>query len=547
MTSPENSLTGQDLANALAAALAALERNLDVINAMNVFPVPDGDTGTNMYLTVKGTWEAVASLSQDSAGQVLSAMARGALYSARGNSGVILSQFLGGLAQGVGEDQAVVTPQRLAKALQTASDAAYRAVSRPAEGTMLTVMRFAAQGALRAGAQRKTTILAVLQEACVDAQQALQKTPEMLPVLKQAGVVDAGGQGVVVMLEAMRRSLAGEAPQAALQETRVAGRVREEFLSATQEDVFGYCTQFLIQGEDLAVDAIREQMARWASSVVVVGDAHTVRVHVHTPDPGPAFSYAVSQGTLAQVNLQNMDEQHQGFLAAHRPEQPREQPQEQRQLAVVAVSWGKGFAQVFRQLGAGVVECGETMNPSIQDLLRAAQRQQAREVILLPNNPNVVLAAQQAARLSKEPVLRVVQSETLPQGVAALLAFNPERDVAQNVARMGEAGRAVRTGEVTRAARDTELDGVACKAGQAIALLDGRLVASGDDEAAVMDRLLSLAALKEDSLVTLYYGVDVPSQQAEETAARVRERFPQVEVEVAHGGQPSYPYLLSIE
>ncbi|MSQ41072.1 MAG: DAK2 domain-containing protein [Dehalococcoidia bacterium] len=542
MTRPLDRLTGRDLNSALAAALAALERNRDVINAMNVFPVPDGDTGTNMYLTVKATWDEVAHLDQDPAGRVLAAMAHGALFNARGNSGVILSQFFGGLARSVGEEQEVVTSQSLAHALQSASDAAYRAVSRPVEGTMLTVMRLAAEGARRAEARPGADVLTVLEAACREAQQALEQTPELLPVLKQAGVVDAGGQGVVVILEAMRRFLAGEEPLGALEGVQgplLSGRVREEFLSATEEDIYGYCTQFLIQGEGLEVDAIREEMARLASSAVVVGDERTVRVHVHARDPGQVFSYAVAQGTLSQVSLQSMDEQHQEFLVSPH--------QEQRNVAVVAVAWGKGFGQVFRQLGAGVVECGQTMNPSIQELVHSARRQQAKEVILLPNNPNVVLAAQQAALLEREPRLRVVEARTLPQGVAALLAFNPERGAEENVEAMGQAARSLQTGEVTRAVRDTEMDGVSCKAGQCIALLEGRLVASGEEETKVLYELLALANPQEGSLITLFYGQGVSDPQAQETAQSVRGQCPGTEVEVAYGGQPLYTYLISIE
>ena len=534
-------LTGRDCTVALAAALAALERNLDVINAMNVFPVPDGDTGTNMFLTVKATWEKVAHLEEDAACRVLEAMAQGALLGARGNSGVILSQFFGGLAQGV-EGKTRINAPDLAQALQSASQASYKAVGRPVEGTMLTVLRRAAEGAGSSVANQKADVATVLEAACQEAQVALEQTPELLPVLKQAGVVDAGGQGVVVILEAMRRSLVGEEPDETLQGVgapiMMAG-VREEFLGATEEDLYGYCTQFLLHGEGLDLATIREEMSRLASSAVVVGDQRTVRVHVHALDPGPVISYASNQGTLSQVSMQNMDEQHQEFLVAHR--------QEQRQVAVVAVSWGSGFATVFSQLGAGVVQSGQTMNPSIEELLEVAQQQEAKEVIILPNNPNVVLAAQQAARLGEQPPLWVVETRTLPQGVAALLAFNPERGGQENLEAMVQAARSLQTGEITRAVRDTEMDGVSCKAGQAIALLDGRLVAAGDEEMEVVHALLSQAILQDGSLVTLYYGEGVSLQQAQETSQRIVEGFPGAEVEVVGGGQPLYSYVLSVE
>ena len=534
------SLTGSGLTHALGAAVAALERNVDAVNAMNVFPVPDGDTGTNMFLTLKDMWEEVSHLEESRADQVLGAMARSALFGARGNSGVILSQFFRGLAQAL-EGKPTVNAQGLAQALQTATDAAYKAVSQPVEGTMLTVIRQAAEGARRAAAREAEDVLAVLRAACREAQAALEQTPELLPVLRQAGVVDAGGQGVVVILEAMRRSLAGEEPGLALEvgaASQAIAMVREDFLSATEADLFGYCTQFLLQGEGLDVDAIRERMDQLASSAVVVGDEVMVRVHIHALDPGPVISYAVAQGTLSQVRMDNMDEQHRDFLASHR--------QAQTPVGVVAVTWGSGIAEVFRQLGAGVVECGQTMNSSSQELLDAVQRLGAAEVIILPNNPNVVLAAQQAAGLTETPLL-VVEARTIPQGVAALLAFNPEASARENLEAMQQAARSVQTAEVTRAVRDAEMDGIRCRAGQAIALLEGRLVVCGEEETEVLYSLLDSVSLQEGSLVTLYYGQEVSLEQAQEASDRIGQRFPGAEVEVVYGGQPLYAYILSIE
>jgi DAK2 domain fusion protein YloV len=534
-------IDGTDCANALAAASEALEQNIAVINGMNVFPVPDGDTGTNMFLTVKAIRERLSESKENAAGLVLEAMGEAALLNARGNSGVILSQFFIGLARGVG-GKPKIDGRILAHALKSASDSSYQAVGRPVEGTMLTVIRKAAEAAASSVNDDNHDVPTIMAAACRGAKLALDQTPDLLPILKRAGVVDAGGQGVFVILEAMRRSISGEEtgePLIIRGDGADLSGITDEFLDDTEEDVYGYCTQFLLNGEELDVGDIKQDMNDLASSAVVVGNQSTVRIHVHALDPGPVISYGTKRGTLSQIIVQNMDEQHREFLLSQR--------QDQRKLAVVAVSWGAGFAGIFDQLGAGVVHSGDTMNPSIQELIEVARRQKAQEIIVLTNNPNVVLAAQQAADLFDDSALLVIATETLPQGVASLLAFNPDLSGRDNIDAMTLAARAIKTGEITQADRDTEMDGVLCRAGQFIGLLDGRLVVAGDEEIEVLTELISHAEPEEGSLITLYYGEGVSLDQAQETGDQIIDASPGTEVEIVYGGQPLYTYILSIE
>lgn len=534
-------IDGKDCANALASALVALEKNIGAINGMNVFPVPDGDTGTNMFLTVKAMQERLAQSEENAADRVLEVMGEAALLNARGNSGVILSQFFVGLARGA-EGHPKIDGRILGHALKSASDSSYQAVGRPVEGTMLTVIRRASEAAISSVNNENHDVHTTMAAACKEARLALDQTPELLPILKKAGVVDAGGQGVLVILEAMRRSISGEEPDGPLivlgGGADLSG-ITNEFLDETEEDIYGYCTQFLLNGEELDVGEIKQDMNNIASSAVVVGNQSTVRVHVHALDPGPVISYGTQRGTLSQVNIQNMDEQHQAFLQSQR--------QDQRKVAVVAVSWGTGFAEIFDQLGSGVVHSGNTMNPSTQELIDVARKEKAQEIIILPNNPNVALVAQQAANLVDDSALLVLDTETLPQGVASLLAFNPELSGRDNMDAMILAARSIRTGEITRAGRDTEIDGVLCRAGQFIGLLDGHLIVSGDEEVEVLTELISRSEPEDGSLITLYYGEGVSLGQAQQSGDHILEASPGAEVEIVYGGQPLYTYILSIE
>ena len=536
-----------------ACATALLEANVEAINALNVFPVPDGDTGTNMFLTMREVAAAASAVQSSRAGDVAEAMARAAFSEARGNSGVILSQFFTGLAAGLkGMDD--FGPVEFADALQEARTYSYRAVGDPVEGTILTVTDAAARAA-RERAADGVSVQELCEAICAAARDAVARTPTMLPVLREAGVVDAGGQGLSVLLEGVRRSIRGETtdPREIPSPEPVgvddpAGAVSEDFLQTTEEEVYGYCTQFLIDGEDLDPELIRAELTSLTHSTVVVGDGTRVRVHVHALDPGPAVSYAVSQGTLRKVKIDNMDEQRQVYAVARRQQRGGEVSAEYSGPAcVVAVAWGRGLERLFRSLGATeVLVGGDTMNPSVQEIVDAVERVPSDTVMFLPNNRNIVPAAEQAAALTQK-TLKVIPSRTIPQGVAAILRFNPEKDPESNVAEMEEVLSSVRTGEVTTAVRQVTLGGVTVEEGQIIGLLEHSLVVAGEEPTAVLLALLEQASVADGDLITLYWGDKVDEEAAEFAKEQMLAAFPGVEGEVVEGAQPHYHYIVSVE
>lgn len=530
---------GQGLREMFLAATACLEREAEAINALNVFPVPDGDTGTNMLLTMRSTLEAAVS-AEASAGRVMGAMAHGALMGARGNSGVILSQILRGLAHVLEKKESFGGPD-FAAALKEASATAYRGVSRPVEGTMLTVVREAAEAAAAVATQSDGDLATVIEATVAAAQAAVAKTPSLLEVLRQAGVVDAGGQGLYVMFQGMLNYLRGEevVKEVALEAPRPAPAA---VVPAAAGQDYGYCTEFLIVGQSLPLAEVRHRMEAIGDSVLVVGDESTLRIHVHTFDPGAALSYGTSLGTLRKIKVDNIDEQHQDFLAQQVAPKPS-----LTGVATVAVVSGQGLTQVFTTLGAGaIVPGGQTMNPSAEELLRAIEAVPTTEVILLPNNKNVILTAQQAQALTEKTV-RIVPTRSIPQGVAAQLAFGGEAPLEANIVAMEEAMAVVRTGEVTTAVRSGRLGKVAFAEGDYIGLADDELVAVGNSAAEVVEKLLAHWGADEAELLTLYYGEMLTRHQAEEAVARVQAAYPALEVELVDGGQPHYDYILSLE
>ncbi|MEE8519003.1 MAG: DAK2 domain-containing protein [Dehalococcoidia bacterium] len=541
-----SNITGDAFRQLVAAGTRCVESNVDAINGLNVFPVPDGDTGINMLLTLKSANGAdeLPPPGTGSVAEVSRALARGALLGARGNSGVIFSQFMKGLSLGLSA-QEECDGAALAQALASASAASYQAVGKPVEGTMLSVMRAAAEAVQAA----QGSPVDVLGSAFDAAEKALAYTPEQLPILKEAGVVDAGGQGVVAFLAGALGYLSGtevkleiSVPAGGLDAiVSGAGGVSHDFLEHTEEEMYGYCTQFIIEGESLDVDEVRREVMALAASTVVVGDERTIRVHAHAEDPEPLLDLGRLLGSVERVSVQNMDEQHQHFMARHG------YTSGSQTLAVVAVAAGEGIEQLFANLGASaVVQGGQTMNPSAADLLDAVERANAEHTVLLPNNGNIVMAAEQAAKLS-DGTISVVPSKSMPQGVAALLAFNPELDADANVAAMTSAMGEIRSGEVTTAVRSTTISGVGVTQGQAIAMLDGELVAAADSPQEAMLAMLVEAEPEEGSLVTLYYGEGVTKQEADEAVQAITARFPGTEVEVLAGGQPHYQYFVSVE
>ena len=541
MNTPPTVLDADALHGILDAGALALERNVEAVNALNVFPVPDGDTGTNMLLTIRAVQQELAKDTRESLGGAVRLMARGALMGARGNSGVILSQFLRGLSRPL-EDHGEAGPELTSVAFQEGAAAAYKAVSEPVEGTLLTVVRRTAE-AMRDSIQGgEPDLVELFETALASCRKAVLQTPDQLPVLKEAGVVDAGGQGFAIMLEAALRYLQGEDAGAVHIETvQPLSQVTESFLEAAESELYGYCTQLLVSGTALDPDALRAQLSVLASSTVVIGDDTMVKIHVHTFDPGAILSLGTAVGTLSSVTIENIDEQHQEFQKARRQETPM------APLGVVAVAWGQGIEELFRSLGAGhVVVGGQTMNPSCQELLDAVESLRAETALVLPNNPNIIPTAHQAAGLSSTP-LRVVETRNIPQGVAAMLAYNPEMDDAANAAAMQGAAASVRAGEVVTAVRDATVDGRAVRAGEVMGTLEGDLVVSGPQRQEVLGALVQHAGAVEGSLITLYWGGDTTEAEADEAALDLQNRCPGVDVELVHGGQPYYHYLVSIE
>ena len=537
--------SGDDLREMFAAATTWLERNAEAINSINVFPVPDGDTGTNMYLTMQATMDEAYQASSDSADIIAKAMARGALMGARGNSGVILSQMLRGFADSLdGKDR--FGGLDFATALEEAASSAHRAVRNPVEGTILTVMREVGVAARKRAQKLEGSLRSVLTSAVDAAKKAVAKTPTLLPVLRDAGVVDAGGQGLYIMLEGALRYLRGDlAPLAplAIQDPHHSWLNATATLHEGGESEFGYCTEFLVVGEGLDAEVVLERMVELGESVLVVGDEKTMRVHVHTSDPGAAISYGTSLGELTRLKVDNIQAQAEEF--SHKVQvgyEPNLAP-----VGTVAVASGRGLEDIFRSLGVtAIVHGGRTMNPSTQQVLTAIDSCPQDEVIVLPNNKNVVLTAEQAVQHSKKDA-QVVPTQSIPQGIAALLALNLEKGLRENAAIMAEARHQVRTIEVTKAIRSVKVDGLSVRKGQAIALLDGKLVIADASPYNAALSCLGRALTPQTSLVTIYYGTDTDRDETLTLVTAIKKDYPSLDTEVVYGGQPHYNYILSLE
>ena len=540
------SCNGQEFKDMIAAGSSWLEKSVPDINAINVFPVPDGDTGNNMFLTMRSTIEEGDRASGHSVSAIAKAMAQGALMGARGNSGVILSQFFRGLAKGF-DGRETITGSDWAIALAEASSAAYKGLSHPVEGTMLTVVRDASTAAKAAAQANPEDLIGVAEAAVEAAKGSVARTPLLLPVLREAGVVDAGGQGIYVFLEGALRYLKGEVeeiqyqkPQMVTADLPLSSKAAE--LVAEPEEPYGYCTNFLLEGQKLNPDKIRKKLDEKGQSLVVVGDETTVRVHIHTYDPGSIIRYATSLGTLHQLQIQNMDDQHVSFVEMQQKRLPASE------IAVVAVASGSGMSEVLHSLGAAaIVPGGQTMNPSVQEIVDAVESVPSKKVILLPNNKNIILTASQAQSLTSKEIA-VVPTRTLPQGVAALIAFNYEGTLEENVQAMEEAVAGVKTVEITKAVRSTQIKGLKIKRGQFIGIVDDKeLVAAGDSITEVLFEALGKTDIESAEIVTLYYGADIEAAQAEQIVQGIRDKYSEKQVEMVSGGQLHYSYIISLE
>ena len=534
--------TGADLREALRSASGWLHTNAERINALNVFPVPDGDTGTNMSMTLAAAVDSLVNLPENaSVSEVARAAYEAAMLGARGNSGVILSQLFRGFAESLSA-ATDLTPVGLGNALVHAAEVAYSAVSRPVEGTILTVAREVGVSA-RAAAGAGADLPDVLEQIARAAGDAVAATPEQLEVLRKAGVVDSGGEGYRVILEGTWMWSTGRS----IDEDAATHPYSRALVDAIEEEsTFGFCTEYLLRDATLPVGEVKTRMEVLGESVIVVGDETLMRVHVHTLRPGQALEFAVEHGTLARVKVENMQLQHEAFAAGAQAAAESGERERVGDIGVIAVAAGEGFSKVFRSLGARVVHGGQSMNPSVQEVLAAVNSAGYKQLVILPNNPNVILTAKQAQELTPHSVA-VIPTETVPQGIGALLAFNFQSDMQTNVAAMEQAAHAVHTVEVTRAARDADVDGISVREGEFLGISDGRVVVcSAQVDLAVLEAL-SHSHVEEMEIVTVYFGVDVRQEDAEAIAARIRADHDALAVEVVEGGQPYYPYVVSLE
>lgn len=546
----------------MSRASAVLEENKAAVDALNVFPVPDGDTGTNMCLTMRAAVAEMQKSASTGVGDLADAAAMGSLMGARGNSGVILSQIFRGIAKSLSGKHTASAPD-IARALQEGVATAYKAVMRPVEGTILTVAREAAVAALTASKQGGG-VTAVWEAALKRAEWILERTPDMLLVLKQAGVVDAGGKGLVYIftgvVEALRGTrvdrAAGRVGVEAGPQPAVRLRATEAHITGKMGDIrFPYDTQFLVKGSDLNTDDIHKRLDPLGDSLLVVGGGGVVRVHIHTANPGRVLEACLDYGALSGVTIDNMREQHEAFVSGQGPTAeaggdghgPVGPAAGRAAAGVVAVSFGKGLTEIFKSLGAHeVINGGQTMNPSTEDVLNAIRRVPAEKVIMLPNNENIILSAKQAKKLSGTKVY-VVPTKTIPQGIAALLAFQEDATMEANLRRMAKAVRQVKTGEVTYAVRNSKVGGVEINSGDVLGIWDENIAVTGSSPDEVLVELAERMVSPDDEILTVFYGDLVEQSQAEKLAGTLRERFPALEVEFQFGGQPLYYYIMSIE
>jgi DAK2 domain fusion protein YloV len=542
---------GQDLKKAILAGATWLEENRAAINALNIFPVPDGDTGSNMSATMKSAIRNIGNSDETSASIIASKIAHDALLGARGNSGVILSQTLRGLAAGLANKQ-TFNAQDLAEAFQQASQLAYRAVIKPVEGTILTVIRACAEAA-KITAEQDNDLTTAMQDIVDAARRAVAYTPEQLPILKQAGVVDAGGQGFCTILEGILRYMLGEATHEQISALPIQQEIATQPISkkgrVTVEEEFGYEVVFLLRGKEMDVEKIRQTIIDMGGvSTVVAGDESMLKVHTHTLTPGKILDYGVSLGSLLDINIENLQEQSLTYAAESAAEHASDEADvPSLSIATVAVVSGPGFEKVFQGLGVNaIVSGGQTMNPSIEELLDAVEKLPSEDIIILPNNSNVILSAQQVVGLTQKRVY-VVPSKTLPQGISALLGLNFEATFETNCTTMTNAINSVQTAEITTAVRSVQLGGLHVREGDYIGVINGTLAVASQDMHQVVHDTLQRMHIDTHEIMTLYYGRDITADRAKEMARQIERSYSHLEIEVVDGGQLYYAYILSAE
>ena len=531
---------------------ALLTQNREAVDALNVFPVPDGDTGTNMSQTINSAVKELNAKNASSVGDVASAVARGALKGARGNSGVILSQILRGFASAL-DGAEEIDCALFIKMLRSGADTAYKAVMKPKEGTILTVIRVMAEDMERTGGNY-STIDELFAAALASGDAILKRTPDMLPVLKQAGVVDSGGMGLMVVFRGLYAALTGEPVEVDTQAAPAQVMPREfvDDHESLEEITFGYCTEFIVSHprpdmRESEVVRLRKRLERIGDCVLVISDLSVVKVHVHTDDPGKALQMALELGELDAIKIDNMREEARERQAKKQAQAEAEAAREEKRYGIVSVALGQGLSDIFGELSVDkVVDGGQTMNPSIEDIYEAIESTHAQNVYVLPNNTNIILAAQQAAELTERNVI-VLPTKSVPMGISAALAFNPEEEVEENTRAMTEAAEHVHTASITYAVRDTNFDNREIHSGDIMGLLDNKLTYLGHDVREVALHMADEMVNEDAALVTVYYGSDVSEEDARQLTDEIAEKYPECDVAMQFGGQPLYYYLIAVE
>ena len=546
-------INGLVLAKMIDLGSKNLAKNAEKINSLNVFPVPDGDTGTNMNLSMSSGAKETAANVVENIGELGKSFSKGLLMGARGNSGVILSQLFRGMTQHIA-DKSEIDAKEFAAAIQNGVSIAYKAIIKPVEGTILTVAREAAEAGVKA-AENTTSIIEVMDAIYLEAQESLKRTPELLPILKEVGVVDSGGQGLVCVYQGFVAALKGEEIEGLdTVETNVVDMKFEDdhdmdFMSP-EDIVYGFCTEFTVRldkdKKEFNEDKFREDMSKFGDSLLVISDSEYVKIHVHTETPGEVFNYGQQYGELIKIKSDNMREQHREVLRKQEAKQASA-PKEVKEQAMISISMGAGLSKVLKSMGVDyIVEGGQTMNPSTEDIMKAIKEVNAKNIYIFPNNKNIQLAAKQAAELAEENVF-VIESKTAPQGLAAVMVFNSQLSPEENFANMQEVLSTVSTLEVTHAVRDTNIEGVEIKKDQFMGIKDGKIVVSDLSLNTVLEELLEKSLDEDKEIVTLYLGEDSTDEYTDFLEKLIEDKYPDVEVELVESRQPVYPYIIGLE
>ena len=538
-------IDGKNLRDMLVSGANNLQNHRDLVDKLNVFPVPDGDTGTNMSLTISYAMKELSKVENNDITQIGKAVSKGSLMGARGNSGVILSQIIRGIAKSIeGKDK--LSSEDLARALKNGSDTAYKAVIKPIEGTILTVVRESGEFAIKAS-KKESDILKFLEAVIKEASASLERTPELLKNLKEAGVVDSGGKGLVLIYEGMYEALKGNPINVKDANSNQVQTVQTGSNSVQTEDIkFCYCTEFILESDTVSDTTIRDIMLGYGDSLAVVGDEGIIKVHVHTNDPGLVLQEALKHGQLVTIKIENMKVQHENTLVEN-ADIEMAPAAEEKEYGFIATSMGDGLAKIFKDFGVDyIIEGGQTMNPSTEDFMNAINKINAKNIFVFPNNSNIIMAANQAKEISEKNIV-VIPTKNTPQGFTALVNFNAEASVEENEQALMESLGFVKSGQVTYAVRDTVMNDIDVKEGNIIGIAEGKLLSAGEGVDEITTNLVEKLVDEDTAIVTLFYGEDVSEESANELRDLLEEKFEDIDVELYYGGQPLYYYLISVE